>query len=200
MDRIFAKLLYQMEKKLDTMLVTIIADQGSAPRGAGSQMLVGSEGRIIGTIGGGAVEGRSEEAAMEALEKKVSFRRSFELFENAANSIGMACGGSVEVMFQFISAESENRKRAAAVIVERIAERMHLNRRYLSRLFKEKTGYTVQEYIIKVRMEAAVGFLEKGYSVSETASFCGYDDVSNFTKIFKSRMKLSPSEWKKKTK
>ena len=38
MDRIFAKLLYMLEKKLDTVLVTIIADQGSAPRGAGSQM------------------------------------------------------------------------------------------------------------------------------------------------------------------
>jgi DNA polymerase III delta subunit len=52
MDRIFAKLLYMLEKKLDTVLVTIIADRGSAPRGAGSQMLVGSEGRILGTIGG----------------------------------------------------------------------------------------------------------------------------------------------------
>jgi AraC-like DNA-binding protein len=80
--------------------------------------------------------------------------------------------------------------------VERIAESMHLNRRYLSRLFKEKTGYTMQEYIIKVRMDAAARFLEKGYSVSETASFCGYEDVSNFTKIFKQRMKLSPSAWR----
>ena len=123
MERIFAKLLYEAEKKLDTVLVTIIKGDGSSPRGVGAQMLVGRDGRILGTIGGGAVEGRSEEAAMEALEKKVSFRRSFELFENAANSIGMACGGSVEVMFQFISAESENWKRAAAVIVERIAER-----------------------------------------------------------------------------
>ena len=57
MDRIFAKLLYMLEKQLDTVLVTIIADQGSAPRGAGSQMLVGREGRILGTIGGGSLEG-----------------------------------------------------------------------------------------------------------------------------------------------
>ena len=56
MDRIFAKLMYMLEKNLDTMLVTIIADRGSAPRGAGSQMLVGKNGRILGTIGGGAVE------------------------------------------------------------------------------------------------------------------------------------------------
>ena len=67
MDRIFAKLVYEMEKNLDTVLVTIIADQGSTPRGTGSQMLVGEQGRILGTIGGGAVEQKSEELALEVL-------------------------------------------------------------------------------------------------------------------------------------
>ncbi len=123
MDRIFAKLLYEAEKKLDTVLVTIIKGDGSSPRGAGAQMLVGRDGRILGTIGGGAVEGRSEAAAMEALENKASFRRSFRLHEEGANSIGMACGGSVEVLFQFISAESEAWKAMAAMIVARIAAR-----------------------------------------------------------------------------
>ena len=123
MDRIFAKLLYEAEKKLDTVLVTIIRGDGSAPRGVGAQMLVGRDGRILGTIGGGAVEGRSEEAAMEALKSRTSFLRSFQLTETAENSIGMACGGSVEVLFQFISAESQVWKTVAAMTVARIAER-----------------------------------------------------------------------------
>ena len=123
MDRIFAKLLYEAEKKLDTVLVTIIRGNGSAPRGVGAQMLVGRDGRILGTIGGGAVEGRSEEAAMEALKNGTSFLRSFQLTETAENSIGMTCGGSVEVLFQFISAESEAWKTVAAMTVARIAER-----------------------------------------------------------------------------
>lgn len=80
--------------------------------------------------------------------------------------------------------------------VERIAEQMHLNRRYLSRLFKTETGYTPQDFIIKVRMEAALHFLEKGYTVAEVAAFCGYEDVSNFTKLFKKRWSCSPSAWK----
>ncbi len=42
MRSIFAKLLYEMEKGHDTMLATIVADDGSAPRGKGSQMLVGA--------------------------------------------------------------------------------------------------------------------------------------------------------------
>ena len=37
---IFAKLLYEMEKGRDTVLATIVWESGSAPRGAGAQMLV----------------------------------------------------------------------------------------------------------------------------------------------------------------
>ena len=58
MNNIFQTLLYQREKQKDTVLATIVWDDGSAPRGAGSQMLVGAEGLLSGTIGGGAVEGK----------------------------------------------------------------------------------------------------------------------------------------------
>jgi xanthine/CO dehydrogenase XdhC/CoxF family maturation factor len=40
MNNIFTTLLYQMEKHHDTVLCTIIADNGSTPRGRGAQMLV----------------------------------------------------------------------------------------------------------------------------------------------------------------
>ena len=46
MRRIFSKLLYEIEEERNTMLVTVIADRGSAPRGAGAAMLVGEKGRI----------------------------------------------------------------------------------------------------------------------------------------------------------
>ena len=68
MRRIFSKLLYEIEEERNTMLVTVIADRGSAPRGAGAAMLVGEKGRITGTIGGGAVEYQSEKKAMELLK------------------------------------------------------------------------------------------------------------------------------------
>lgn len=38
MRRIFSKLLYEIEEERNTMLVTVIADRGSAPRGAGAAM------------------------------------------------------------------------------------------------------------------------------------------------------------------
>lgn len=84
------------------------------------------------------------------------------------------------------------------VRVERIAEQMNLDRRYLSRIFKEKTGKTVQEYLISVRMEEAKRCLSRGMTVAETARLCGYEDVCNFSKMFKSRVGISPAYWKRR--
>lgn len=81
--------------------------------------------------------------------------------------------------------------------VEQIADAMNLDRRYLSRLFKEKTGQSVKEYLIAVRMEEAKRHLETGASVAESARLVGYDDVCNFSKMFKRYMGVSPGQWKR---
>lgn len=76
--------------------------------------------------------------------------------------------------------------------VEGIARDLNLDRRYLARLFKAHTGCTVQEYIIRVRLEAAAGHLRQGKSVQEAAALSGYEDVSNFSKMFKRHYGISP--------
>lgn len=123
MERIFAKLLYELEKGRDSVLVSIVDDQGSAPRGTGSQMLVGGCGRLLGTIGGGAVEKLSEEAAMVQLEKKENLLRKFELHKGAQENIGMVCGGDVTVLFQYIPGGSEQWRTLAARVKGRIDEK-----------------------------------------------------------------------------
>ena len=81
--------------------------------------------------------------------------------------------------------------------VEQIAEEMNLDRRYLSRLFKEKTGQTVQEYLISVRMEEAKRRLEQGFSVEETAQLCGYEDALYFSRVFKKHFGCAPTAYTK---
>ncbi len=80
--------------------------------------------------------------------------------------------------------------------VEGIAEHMSLDRRYLSRLFKQKTGKTIQEYIIRVRIKSAKRLIEEGYNITEAAHMCGYADVCNFSKMFKKQTGISPGAWK----
>ncbi len=102
MNTIFTKISKELDANRDVMLVTIVSKSGSSPRGAGAQMLVGEQGRILGTIGGGAVELRSEEMAREFLKDKQSGDHEFLLRQNSGEDIGMVCGGDVSVLFQFI--------------------------------------------------------------------------------------------------
>jgi len=92
----------------NVILATIIANSGSTPRGAGARMALISDGSMIGTIGGGAVEYRVQQIAMEALENKCSLIKSFVLSPNEKEDLGMVCGGGVVVYIQFISASNEN--------------------------------------------------------------------------------------------
>lgn len=84
------------------VLVTVTASSGATPRGAGARMLVGRKGRICGTIGGGAVEYRSEQIAQQVLEKKVSGQQDFSLTRDDVQNLGMICGGAVNVFFHYI--------------------------------------------------------------------------------------------------
>jgi AraC-like DNA-binding protein len=79
--------------------------------------------------------------------------------------------------------------------VARIADELSLDRRYLVRLFKEKTGMGIQEYIIQVRMEHARTLLQSGFSVNTTASMVGYHDSFNFSKMFKKTTGTSPKQF-----
>lgn len=82
--------------------------------------------------------------------------------------------------------------------VDKIANQLSIDRRYMTRIFKEKYGKTVSEYLIELRMKKAAEFLRGGYSVSDVSSMVGYNDVFNFSKMFKKVFSVSPKEFQKK--
>ena len=123
MNSIFQTLLYQREKKNDTVLVTIVWDDGSAPRGRGSQMLVGTGGLLSGTIGGGAVELRSIELAQSLLAgESVPVLREFKLGRDG--ELGMVCGGDVTVLFTAAPVADTRWESIAAEVLRRVRERI----------------------------------------------------------------------------
>lgn len=79
-----------------------------------------------------------------------------------------------------------------------VAEYLHLNEEYFSRLFKKYTGYTFKDYEMMERIEIAKCMLEKSrFSVSIIASRVGYDNFSHFSKVFKKYTDQTPQEYRK---
>lgn len=107
MKDVFEVAVRELETQHDIMLVTIVTSAGSAPRKAGSQMVVNANGRLVGTIGGGNIEYLSEHMACDLLAQKTSCLHSFNLNEKDTDGLGMICGGDVDVWFQYISPDDD---------------------------------------------------------------------------------------------
>lgn len=77
--------------------------------------------------------------------------------------------------------------------IEEIADRIGVSRKYLSRLFKERTGATMQQFLLQKRMAEAKQLLSEGYRVEETAYLIGYSDGFAFSKAYKKYWGHAPS-------
>lgn len=73
-----------------------------------------------------------------------------------------------------------------------IAKKVNLNRKYLAKIFKFKTGFTMQEYIVKKKMEASRELLNSGFNVNETSEMTGYSDQSAFSRAYKNYFGEAP--------
>lgn len=80
--------------------------------------------------------------------------------------------------------------------IKDIADFVGLNQFYLSKLFKEKTGHTLQHHILSIRLAEAKRYLLLGYTVKEVAALCGFKDVANFSKLFKREFGRNPTQWR----
>lgn len=88
-------------------------------------------------------------------------------------------------------------KYSESIKIEDIAFALGLNRSYLTRLFKEATGYSLQDYLLTYRMKMAAKMLSNNdHSVSEIAQNVGYIDTFTFSKAFKRHFGMSPSAYR----
>jgi xanthine dehydrogenase accessory factor len=82
------------------VLCTIVEKRGSGPRGEGAKMLVHPDGSTFGTIGGGGMERRLVEEALEAIRdgrpRTIAFTMGVESKEGAVD-IDSKCGVKVKV-------------------------------------------------------------------------------------------------------
>ncbi len=117
MRELFGKLREIIVGGNDAVLVTVVSSDGSVPRGSGAMMLVDREGRRTGTTGGGEVEFRAEQIALNVLQEKKSRTESFSLYHTEQEQAGTSgasinrtdsiCGGDQELFFKYFAAGSE---------------------------------------------------------------------------------------------
>ena len=81
------------------------------------------------------------------------------------------------------------------LLLQDLAERVHLNPDYLNRVFKKYKEVSISQFIIRERMEMAKTLLEKGnltaYAVSEAV---GYQSYPHFASTFRRYFGMNPGQ------
>jgi xanthine dehydrogenase accessory factor len=99
MSSVYETLAEMERNRKPGVLCTVILSKGSTPRGTGSKMIVFLDGTIVGTVGGGEIEGRVIKTALEALRDGKPKKMSYDLVDPDKGDPGI-CGGSVEVFVE----------------------------------------------------------------------------------------------------
>lgn len=99
----------------------------------------------------------------------------------------------VQEVVQYLSEHCETNE-----TLDKIAARFFISKSYLSRIFKEVTGFTVNEYVNLVRIKKAKRLLKSSqYSVTELSAVLGYESITYFERVFKKLTGLSPKRYQK---
>ena len=92
-----------VNEKVPMVLITILDVKGSAPRHAGSKMLLSEKGVIGGTVGGGRGEALAIEKGLAILKTKDFGSLKIEMLGEDIYDKDMICGGKSHMMFQYIN-------------------------------------------------------------------------------------------------
>ena len=102
MRKILEAFLDELKSGRRAVLATIVKSSGSTPRTLGARMLVRADGSALGTIGGGAFEAMVVGDAKDLLAQSdpVPVLKRYAFTERGEDALGMACGGSAEVLLE----------------------------------------------------------------------------------------------------
>ena len=80
--------------------------------------------------------------------------------------------------------------------LEKMSNELSYSKKYVSYLFKKVFGLGIIEYLNTIRIQNACAMIKQDFtSVNDIASRCGYSDAQYFSKIFKTKMGVTPTQY-----
>lgn len=86
------------------------------------------------------------------------------------------------------------------ICLKDVAQAVCLSPKYISRIFKQKTGVTFSEYRLRIKVDKAKDLLTKtGLNIDQISDKLGYENAESFIRQLKKRTGLTPTEFRKKS-
>ena len=87
-------------------IATVARTWSSAPRPVGAAMAVSPTGEVVGSVSGGCVEGAIHETSLEVLKTGIPQSVTYGVSDDNAFSVGLTCGGTIELFIQLVNKET----------------------------------------------------------------------------------------------
>lgn len=134
----------------------------------------------------------AETAGQEAILLAGYLRLLVMIHKNSGNNIVPAAG----ILQQAV--EYINRHISSGISIDEICSAVHISKYYFCRKFKETTGYTVMQYILKTRLIMARDLLKNTcHSVESVCEICGFSSPAYFCRVFKEDTGQTPLQYRK---
>lgn len=78
--------------------------------------------------------------------------------------------------------------------IAKMAEEMQYNQKYMDRVFRTETGFTMKKFAMIIRIQTAIGYLLDGRT-DDVYEMLGYYDQSYFIKEFKKNTSMTPRQF-----
>jgi len=98
----------------------------------------------------------------------------------------------IETIYKYVKENYQQK-----IKLENAAEMVNMSAISFSRLIKQRTGKSFMEFVIEIRLGYATRMLiESNKSIAEICFECGFNNISNFNRIFKKRQDCTPTEFR----
>lgn len=133
------------------------------------------------------------------IEQFANWQELFQVIHNTAVQMFKLLGERHElqesVTVRYVKEYMRNHLHTGISLVE-LADQVHFNPSYLSRLFKETTGVSITDYLSELRLERAIEMLKENKKVNEIAAAVGIAAPAYFSRFFKKMTKRTPQEYR----
>lgn len=82
-----------------------------------------------------------------------------------------------------------------SLTLDLIADDLHMNKYYISHIFKERMNMGIMEYVNSLRIDHSLSMLKKGASITDVAFTCGFSSVRSFNRVFAQKMGMAPRDF-----
>lgn len=134
----------------------------------------------------------SQDCYLEALLSGSFAKLLIVLNENATNST-FSSSGMIQKAVEYINSHINEDIR-----IDNICAAIHVSKYYFCKKFKQSTGITVMNYILKTRIISAKNMLETSdLSIGQISNRCGFSSQSYFCRVFKEESGMTPLQYQK---